>query len=289
MHIKKKVLFLLICIAILSITLSGCYDLGDAAEDDEEYCDLYPEIKVIFGSDTVTSYDMEDFYNEEAVNDFKSPMEEEDRHYYSYLMIEVDRDISVGSIAVHFDSTEKETLSVSFFVLNESELPTKIYTGSGGTYKREESDEPDPEKAIGKATCKLAGEAGKWQAAMLTSWKDGEKTSKRHSVSEGQYIVLRLDNNCYDPALSEYETAEEAWQKRLEEYEQKLSDYRTVLNNAGSSQSERNAAMDALSQATAAKTLAERDYEAARQNYEQNKFPYEKVAVRITAILINAE
>ena len=289
MHIKKKVFFLLICLTTLFLTLSGCYDLGEATETDEEYCELYPEIKVIYGSDDVDSYDMEDFYNEEAVNDFKSPMDEDDRHYYSYLTIKVAKDISVGSIAVHFESTAAETLTISYFVLDEGDLPSKIYTGKSGTYRLSESDEPDPAKAIGHSSCKLKGVANKWQAAMLTAWIDGGTASKRHSVSEGQYIVLRIDNNCYDRALAEFETAEETWQKAKDEYDAKSADYQAVVNNSSSSQSQRNAAMNALSQATEAKTLAERDYEVARQNYEKNKFPYKKVAVRITAILINAK
>ena len=269
--------------------LTGCYDLGDATETDEEYCDLYPEIRVVYGADDVDSYDMEDFYNEEAINDFKSPMDEDERRYYSYLMIKVDDDISVGSIAVHFESTEVETLCVSFFVLNDSELPSKIYTGNGGKYKQSECNEPDPANAVGKASCKLKGVAGKWQAAMLSSWLDGETAVKRKQVSKGQYIVLRLDNNCYDPVLNDLDVAEEAWQKAKETYDEKLADYQAVVNDPGASDSQRSAAMNALNQATEIKTIAERDYETARQNYEKNKFPYKKVAVRITAILINAK
>ena len=264
MLIKKKVLFLLIGITLLSLTLSGCYDLGDATKTDEEYCELYPEIKVIYGSDDVDSYGMEDFYNKEAVNDFKSPMDEDDRNYYSYLTIKVAKNISVGSIAVHFDSTEEETLTVSYFVLDESALPSKIYTGKTGAYNLSESDEPDPAKALGHSSCKLKGVADKWQAAMLSAWKDGETTSKRHNVSEGQYIVLRLDNNCYDPSLAAFEQAEEEWEKVQDDYSNHRIDY-------------------------AAYIVGERDYNVASQEYEKNKFPYKKVAVRITAILINAK
>ena len=36
MHIKKKGFFLLLCITLLSLTLTGCYDLGDATETDED-------------------------------------------------------------------------------------------------------------------------------------------------------------------------------------------------------------------------------------------------------------
>lgn len=264
MLIKKNAFILIICITLLSLTLYGCYDLGDATEDDEEYCDLYPEIKVIYESGDSDSYDMEDFYNKEAVNDFKSPMEEDDRRYYSYLTIKVAKDISVGMIAVHFDSTIEETLSISYFVLDESDLPTKIYTGKSGTYQRSESNEPDPKNALGHSSCRLPGVADKWQAAMLTEWIEGETVSKRHDVSEGQYIVLRLDNNCYDRALAELEQAEETWEKVQKDYRENRIDYSAYI-------------------------VGERDYNAALQTYESNKFPYQRVPVRITAILINAK
>lgn len=286
MLIKKKVFFLFICIALLSLTLSGCYDLGDATEDDEEYCNLYPEIELIYSSDSTASYNMEDFYNKEAVNDFKSPMDEDDREYYSYLTIKVDKDIFVNTVAVHFESTKNETLSVSFFVLDESNLPSKIYTGKDGKYKKNECNEPDIEDALGSASCKLPGVKDKWQAIMSTSWKDG---SKRISVKEGQYIVLRINNNCYDPALSDYEAAEEVFEKAKEAYETKLSNYQAVINDSSSSQAQRNAAMNQLSTATEEKNIAERDYEEAKKNYEKNKSPYNKVEVRMTAILISAK
>ena len=264
MHINKRVFLLIICITVLSFTLTGCYDLGDAAENDEEYCDLYPDIEVIYGSSSSDSYDMEDFYNKEAVNDFKSPMDEDDRKYYSYLIIKVAKDISVGSIAVHFESTVQETLNVSFFILNESDLPSKIYTGKDGTYKLSESNEPDPRNALGHASCTLTGVANKWKAVVLTAWTDGDTTSKRHSVSKGQYIVLRLDNNCYDRALAEFEEAQEEWEKIQEDYSADRIDYSEYI-------------------------IGERDFNAAREKYEREKSPYKAMPVRITAILINAE
>ena len=289
MHIKKKVLFLLICITLLSLTLSGCYDLGDGTEDEEDYCEAYSEIRVISGADTVTYYTMEDFYNKEAVNEFVSPMEEDERKEYSYLLIKVDKDLSIGDIAVHFDSTEEETLSVSFFCLEESEIPTKIYTGPSGKYRIDESDEPDTGKAIGKATCKLVGTADNWNAVWQRSWSVNGTERKRYGFKSGQYIVIRIDNNCYDPALSAYESAEAEWNRVKEEYDTKYAEWQAVNNDSGSSQEQRNQAMAALSQATTAKTVAERDYEEARRQYEINKFPYNRVSVRMTAILIYAE
>ena len=289
MLIKKKVFFLLICITLLSFALTGCYDLGDATEDDEDYCATYSEIRLIKGADDVSYYTMEDFYNKGAVNDFQSPMEEDERGEYSYLIIKVEKALSVGEIAVHFESTVSETLSVSFFVLNESELPTKIYTGPDGTYPKEDCDEPDSKSALGSASCKLAGVKGKWKAIYQRSWMDGDTAVKRRKVEIGQYIVLRINNNCYDPALAAFESAESEWNRVKAVYEQRSADYQRINGDSSSTVEERDAAMAELRRALAAKNVAERDYEAAQAEYENNKSPYKKVSVRMTAILINAE
>ena len=288
MPIKKKVLFLLICIALIPLVLSGCYDLGDATEDDEEYCALYSEIRLIDGADDVTYYTMEDFYNKEAVNDFESPMDEDERKEYSYVIIKVEEDLSLGDIAVYFESTQEETLSVSFFILDESDLPTKVYTGKDGKYKLSECDEPISSRTVGKASCSLVGVADKWRSIYLHSWSDGETATKRHDIASGQYIVMRLDNNCYDPAQAEFEAAEAEWQRARDEYAAKQAAWQAVNNDSAATQAERDAAMTALSQALAALNVAERDYQAAQQQYESNKFPYKRVPVRMTAILINA-
>ena len=289
MHINKRVFLLIICIAILSFTLTGCYDLGDGTESDEDYCDVYSNVSVIDRSSDRTSYSMEDFYNKEAVNDFKSPMDEDDRDYYTYLIIEVERDLSLGQIAVHFESTVEDTLSVSFFILDASDVPTKIYNGAGGAYPENECNEPDPKNAIGNATCRMSGIAGKWKDIFLASWTEGETVVKRHDIREGQYIVLRIDNNCYDRALLEYEEAQKEWQIIADIYELKLAAWQAINNDPSASQADKDAAMNALSSATADKNLADRDLEAARQKYEREKFPYKAMPVRITAILINAE
>ena len=289
MHIKIRYFLLLICIVVLSFTLSGCFDLGEGTEDDDDYCEAYPEVGVIDGSADVTYYTMEDFYNKNAVNKFESPMDEDERDYYSYLFIKVDRDLSLGEIAVHFESTRQETLTVSYFILNDDEVPPKVYTGEGGRYSKDESDEPNVSRAIGHATCNLNGVANKWSVAYLKSWTDGEVTTKRHDIQAGQYLVLRLDNNCYDPALILYEAAQKEYQRILEEYQAKYDAYQAVLNNPSATQEERNVAMNALSEATADKNVGEKDFEEAQATYEKTKFPYEKVEVRITAILINSK
>ena len=289
MLIKKKALFLLISIVILSFALTGCYDLGDATLSDEDYCQTYSEIRVIDASGDVDYYTMEDFYNEEAVNDFKTPMSEDDRSEYSYLIVKVDKDLSIGEVSVYLDSTVKETVQASFFVLDEGDLPTRVYTGPGGRYSLSEMDEPSDSKVLATTTARLAGVAGKWNAVYLRQWGTGEKRIKRQEVKEGQYLVVRFDNNRYDPALTALDEAKSAWLEAKEAYETKLLAWQTLNNDPSATQEAKDAAMYALTSANATLAVAERDYQAAQSNYERERFPYQRVPIRITAILINAE
>ena len=289
MLIKRKVFFLLISIIALSLALTGCFDLGEATEDEEEYCETYPEIRVIDGAAETTYYTMEDFYNKKAVNDFESPMSEDDRSEYSYLLIEVNKNLSVGEVAVFFESTVQETLQASFFVLDGSEIPTKVYLGEGGRYSESESNEPAENKVLGRASAKIPGVPDQWEAIYLKSWGIGEETSKRIEIKEGQYLVIRLDNNRYDPALKELEAAQKVLLAAQELYAEKLADWQSISNDPGATQEQRNAAMRALTNASEDAAIAERDYETAQSKYEREKFPYQKMPVRITAILINAK
>lgn len=289
MLIKKKVLFLLISILIITFALTACYDLGEATEDDEEYCETYPEVRVIKGDASVVYYTMEDFYNEEAVNDFNTVMTEDDRSEYSYLIIEVNKDLSIGEVAVYIDSSVAETVQASFFVLDHADLPTKVYTGPLGRYAWSETNEPSDDKVLAKASVRLSGVPDKWNAIYLRKWGTGEETTKRYSIQEGQYLVVRFDNNRYDPAKREFEIAEEAWQKAKARYEEKLAEWQTVNNNPSSTQEEKDAAMAALRLASSDMSTAEREYEAAQSKYERERFPYQRVPIRVTSILINAE
>ena len=289
MPIKKKVFFLLISIVVLSFALTGCYDLGDATLSDEDYCQTYSEIRVIDASGDVDYYTMEDFYNEEAVNDFKTPMSEDNRSEYSYLIVKVDKDLSIGEVSVYLDSTVKETVQASFFVLDEGELPTRVYTGPGGRYSLSEMDEPSDSKVLATTTARLAGVAGKWNAVYLRQWGTGEERIKRQEVKEGQYLVVRFDNNRYDPALTALDEAESAWLEAKAAYEATLLAWQTLNNDPSATQEAKDAAMYALTSANTALSVAERDYQAAQSNYERERFPYQRVPIRITAILINAE
>ena len=143
MRIKKENLFLFIAIFIFTFALSGCYDLGDATEDEEDYRATYSDVSLVNRESVVRSYTMDDFYNDEAVNDLKSPMPESAREKYAYILIKSEKSLSIGEIAIYFDSTEEADVYVKVFILDEDEIPPKIYTGEGGKSSVDESNEPD--------------------------------------------------------------------------------------------------------------------------------------------------
>ena len=203
MRIKKKVHFLFIAIIIaFTFALSGCYSLGDATKDDDDYCDTY-SVWLIDEKSSSHSYDMEDFYNKEAVNDFKTIMTEDDRSEYTYILIQTEKDLNIGEVAVYVDSSVRAQVKVQAFILDEDDIPTKVYTGEGCEYKKEDCNEPDPATALSEITFTVSGIKDKWHDMFLSSWKHDDGTvSTRYAIKEGQYIALRIVNNCYDPELT---------------------------------------------------------------------------------------
>ena len=262
MRIKKKVFFLFIAIIIFTLVFSGCYSLGDGTEDEEDYRANYADIRLVDRESEVHEYSMADFYTDEAVNDLISPMAEEERAEYTYILIKTERALSLGEIAIYFDSTVSTTVRVQAFILDEDDIPTKVYTGKDGEYSSDESNEPDPKTALAEVSFDVPGKKDGWKEMYLTVWKNSDgTTSKRHAIDAGQFIVFRIVNNCYDSAILELEKAEER--------------YNAVVSDDGATDAQKKA--------------AENEYKAAQQKYQAEKNDLIKVPIRITAVLINAE
>ena len=263
MRINKKVIFLLITIILCTFSLTACYNLGEGTENDDDYRENYSLIRLVDTESDTYDYSMEDFYSDEAVNDLISPLSEEERREYTYIFIKSEEALSVGEIAIFFDSTVEADVNVKVFVMDEDDLPTKIYAGEDGDYSADECDEPALADAVAEVSFHVPGKADKWQEMYLKSWgKKGEDSQKRYHLEEGQYIVFRISNNCYDPAKRIFDIAEKKWQEAVEEYETTSDEYKA----------------------------AEREYNAAKDKYEREKGPdYTRVPVRITAILIYAD
>ncbi|MBQ7642549.1 MAG: hypothetical protein IJS67_01480 [Clostridia bacterium] len=290
MHINKKVILLIIISIVSLFAFSGCYELGDGTEDDEDYRATYPEIILIDQNADSHYYSMEDFYNDEAVNDLKSPLSEDERSEYSYILIKSEKDLSLGEIAVYFDSTVEATVSVSVFILDGSDIPTKVYTGDGGKYSESESNEPDSAAKLTSVVFHVTGIPGKWKEFYLKDWSNDLSRVKRHDIKRGQYLVFRIDNNCYDPAKTMLDKAAETYQALVDAFNQKAAELQTVNNDPSATAEQKDAALQAYNTAAREKNSGELIFNAAQKQYEEEKTPYStKAPLRITAILINAE
>ena len=291
MRIKKEKIFLLIAILIFTFAFSGCYDLGDGIETDDEYRANYSLIRLVDSDSETYDYSMADFYTDEAVNDLISPLSEEERREYAYIFIKSKKTLFIGEIAIYFDSTVEADVNVKVFVMDEENLPTKLYTGKDGKYSADKCDEPDLADSVADVSFRVPGKADKWKEFYLTSWKEkDEQPTKRHLLGEGQYLVFRISNNCYDPAKRIFEEAEEIWQKALEAFEEARAGYEEIMSDSSLSAEDKAAAQTDFNKATSIRNAAERDYNAAREKYEKEKGPdYTRVPIRITAILISAQ
>lgn len=289
MHIKKKFLLFSMLIA-LSVILCGCYDLGEAFEEDEEYRANYSEIILLDNNSVRSYYTMDDFYSDQAVNDFISPMSEEQRGEYSYILIKTENNLSLGEVAIYFDSTVEAYVSVSVFILDGDKLPTKVYVGKDGEYDLDECDEPDVSEKLASVVFHTVETPNKWKDMCLKNWStDGTKV-KRKAIEGGQYLVFRIDNNCYDHAKLMLDKAEADYQALVTAYEEKALALQQVNNDPFATAQQKEEALHSFNQSARDKNAGELVYNATKEKYESEKSPYTtKVPLRITAILINAE
>ena len=291
MRINKKVYFLLITIILCTFGLTACYNLGEGTQTDEEYRENYSLIRLVDTESDTYDYSMEDFYNDEAVNDLVSPLSEEDRREYTYIFVKSEKALSIGEIAIYFDSTVEADVNVKVFVMDEDDLPSNIYAGEDGDCSADECDEPDLADAVGDITFHVPGTADKWKEMYLKSWgKKDETQQKRYSIGEDQYIVFRISNNCYDPAKRKLDLAEKSWQEALELFKAAQDAYQAIMSDSSASASDKAAAQTTFNEATNARNGAESEYNAAKAKYDSEKGPdYTRVPVRITAVLIYAD
>ena len=292
MHTKR---FALILVSIFIIfLLSGCYDLGDGVESDSEYCSVFENVTLYDSNgNEVKDYKMSDFYNPDAVNSFASPIPYDKSDKFMYMSIGVAKDLTIGEFAVYFNSKNSGTLSVSLFLLDVDELPTKIMTKTNEVTERE-CNEPTNDKIIASASVYLLDDKDDWDSIMIKNWKISDKeTSKKLSVKSGQYLVLRFDNNYYDFETREYDKVKESFEKIKAEYDSAKIDYddKYADYNSGSEEISK----EELIELKTALDKLEKQFKEEQSKLELAKFNYESLQeknleemdIRITAILIN--
>ena len=287
MRIDKiaKGLLSVVLIAFAVCTLSACFNLGNGTTDDDDYREVYSSVTLIGSDSSVERYSMADFYNKETADSFACPIAAEDKKEYAYVAISVGRTLALGEVAVFFETDTDVDLGVTFFVSDK--LPSKIYNGAGGDYDADECDEPNDDSFGGKAGAKLM--KNKWRDVSLKTWTnaDGE-AAKRLSVTEGSYLILRIDNNTYSALEKEYESAKKEVDDLAIDLNDKKANYSQLVDSSASASSIAEA-KDAVDRAQEAFDVAENKLRDVETRYSNDKERYERANIRLTKILIYAD
>lgn len=168
--------FAKLCSVVLVLVLSsllfvGCFDVGEV-EDEADYYSVFCDI-VFLTENSYFSCDMEDFYNDEAVNDFACVIDEAT---YYYFAIQVGEDVTVGDIGfyVRASSTGAANHTVDAFIVN-----SVVLSEIAATHVVPNTIQP----IVSGAVMRLSD---KWQSVYIK--KIGE-------VPEDNYILFRFNEN----------------------------------------------------------------------------------------------
>ena len=184
--IAKRILLLLIVLVLLS--LSGCYELGDYTSD-EAYFEYFPSVELIEKDKSSKSYSVKDyFYTEEGINDYETDVPYKE---YLYLAIKVDKDLLLNEFNLSFCGDTDGTLQISIFILDK--LPSNIRGYNDPLYDEEgnEIEYDDPTEVFASKVIHLA--ANEWISAYILNYSKNEYIT----INQGQYIVLRFENNSF--------------------------------------------------------------------------------------------
>lgn len=192
-HLKLLFAFILI------LCLCGCYNLGDF-EDDQDYFDTFEEVELISLDKTIKGYSTEDyFYTEEGINDYDCDVP---AGKYIYAAIKVEKDILLDDLSLSFYSEYAGTLYISVFLTDVIPSNIKGYDDKNEDDDGNEIAYDDPLTAIKTSVVPL--EAGKWRSTMIV---DSPKNNYL-SITEGQYLLIRFENNSWYGKQNGYSTME---------------------------------------------------------------------------------
>ena len=180
--------FKLVVLIILILGLTGCFNLGDF-ESDQDYFDTFEEVELVNLSKIKKGYSTEDyFYTEEGINDYECdvPMD-----YYIYAFLEVKKDILLDDLSLSFYSDVTSNLYISVFLVDA--IPSNIQGFDDKVVDDEGNDieYDDPVDAI--ETCIVPLESGSWKSTMILDYPKNNYLN----VIEGQYLLLRFENNSF--------------------------------------------------------------------------------------------
>ena len=151
-------------IILASLSLCGCFELGDF-ESDEEYFECFPSVELIDK-------------NKSSDN-------------YLYLAVQVNKDLLLDELLLSFCSQEDCKLEISVFI--SENIPSNIRGYDDPLYdeNNEKINYDDPIEALDTKILYL--NANKWTSSYLID----RSRNNYLSISEGKYIILRFENNSF--------------------------------------------------------------------------------------------
>jgi hypothetical protein len=173
--------------------------LGDF-EDNQDYFDTFEEVKLISFEKTIKGYSTEDyFYTEEGINDYECDIP---AGKYIYAAIEVEKDILLDDLSLSFYSDNTGELYISVFLVDTIPSVIRGYDDKASDDDGNEIEYDDPITAI--RTCVVPLEGGKWRSTMIVDCSKNNYLS----ITEGQYLLIRFENNSWNGKQNGYSMME---------------------------------------------------------------------------------
>lgn len=122
---KKRFSLFLACFSIVVcavLSLTSCQDLGDDVKTEEDYYELYPYI-YMFDSDGSATYDMDELYTEDIINNPTSPIAKSE-YTFMVIVVKSDKGVSFDSVAmiVLYDEPEGAMLDAKAYYTDDAEV-----------------------------------------------------------------------------------------------------------------------------------------------------------------------
>lgn len=162
----------LIVIALFTLLLSGCFDLG-SFKDDADYCNSFSKVNVYEGY-KVASYDFEDFYSSKSVNDLESVL---DYGCYQAISFQAKKDMLIDEFYLFLSGPKRERITMNLFIA-DNDISIK-------------RDEDDNEEIEDLDTNLMVG----FTSTFLSTEFNSISYNGDYRILENQYIIITFKEN----------------------------------------------------------------------------------------------
>lgn len=190
----NKIKKILLTFSILLIFIFvGCADLGDF-EDIEDYYNSFGEITLSVSNDNNSTFDVEDFYNEESQEDFTTIVEMKE---YVYFSVKVRKTMEMDTFSMFFLAESNAKLDMSIFVVDNIPANFREYDDPFEDEEGEKIEYDDPDESDLIANVNLSVKDTEWDSFSVEEFLVDGVNQKTINVESEKYILIRFNNNSY--------------------------------------------------------------------------------------------